>query len=243
MILKWSWGWKPLLYPRTYYIHCGFHCTSLIPLVDYELPEGIYFVTVSLMPTVEAPGVAKWILYYLTHWQWLFCPGWAPVSTSGCDAAYSLTPCPFSEQLAALASCLPPGFAQQWGVGFADCCPMTPLSSPPPPIYSKGGRKRKSRWQHYPWSPLTWVPGPWLSTPGQRAVCLAAKARGQGQKVCVRGPALPLTVLGVQYPFSDLNYSSMIGWGILTRESSTFTMIMWFIWNHCTFNPPTLTKT
>lgn len=59
----------------------------------------------------------------------------------------------------------------------------------------------------------------------------------------MRGPALPPTVLGVQYPFSDLNYSSMIGWGRLTRESSTFTMIMRFIWNHCTFNPPTLTKT
>ena len=195
------------------------------------------------MPTGEASGVAKWILYYLTHWQWLFCPGWAPVSTSGFDAAYSLTPCPFSEQLAAPASWLPLGFAQQWGVGFADCSPMTLLSSPPLPIYSKGGRKRKSGWQHYPWSPLTWVPGPWLSTPGQKAVCSEPKARGQGQKVCVLGPALPLTTLGVQYPVSDLNYSSMIGWSKLTRGSSTFTMITQFIWNHCTSNPPTLTKT
>ena len=41
------------------------------------------------------------------------CPGWAPVSTSGFDASYFLTPCPLSEHLAAPASCLPPGFVQQ----------------------------------------------------------------------------------------------------------------------------------
>ena len=243
MILKCSWGWEPLFYASTYYIQCSFHCTSLIPSVDCELSEGIFFIAVSLMPTVEAPGVAKWILYYLTHWQWFFCPGWAPVSTSGFDASYFLTPCPLSEQLAAPASCLPPGFVQQWGVGFADCSPMTPLSSPPAPFYSKGGRKRKSRWQCYPWSPLIWVPGSWLSTPGQRAARSAPKALGQGQKVCVLGPALPLTALGVQYPFSDLNYSSMIGWGRLAKESSTFAIIMQFIWNYHPSNPPTLTKT
>lgn len=231
MILKWSWGGNTL--PLVLLHTLRFHCPSLIPSVDYELPEGIYFVTVSLMPTVEAPGVAKWTLYYLIHWQWLFCLA-GLVSTSGCDAAYSLTPCPFSRQLVAPASCLPPEFAQKWEWAprllSRDSTILTTT-----PIYFKGGRKERGRWQHYPWSPLTDTRPMTQHTRTESSVFSGQSMRPGAEGLCAR-PALPPTMWS-QYPFSDLNYSSMIGWGRLTRESSAFTMIMRFIWNHCTFNP------
>lgn len=59
---------------------------------------------------------SHFILYDWTFWQWLFCPGLAPVSTSGFYAVCSLAPCIYSERLPFPASCLPGVFvsSEEW---------------------------------------------------------------------------------------------------------------------------------
>lgn len=52
---------------------------------------------------------SHFILCDRTFWQWLFCPGLAPVPASDFSAVYSWAPC-ISEQLAFPASCLPGAF-------------------------------------------------------------------------------------------------------------------------------------
>lgn len=177
--------------------YTSFPCTSLIPSVDCELPEGIFFVTISLLPIVEALRVAEWILYDLTLWGWLFCPG--------CSGFYFwLWYCLFFGPMslfwaAGIPSFLPPCrflfSSEEWASLTLFPHDSAILTTP---FYSKGGRKRKSGGRCYLQSPpLTWAQVPWLSTLGQTAACPAPRALGHGQKMCVLGLELPLTALGV----------------------------------------------